>query len=355
MNLRAFRKRRRLLFDRLLQKLELRTGIRWSNPSEVWLKLTERCNCRCQMCDIWKQNRFSDGELTTQDWKKVLLGLRQWLGKMHIWFTGGDPFLRNDCVELIGYSSSIGLSTGVITNGILLGPDDIPLLIEAGLNEYHVSIDSMDPKIHDHLRGITGAHKRATGNVLLMKEFLNKSGKQMKIVIKTIIMGYNTKEILPLVEWTEKSGFNEIKFQPLESNLEGGDDPQWFNRSPFWPKGKEVIELAKIMERLIVKREGGGKIYNSIQELKSIKEYFLDPVGRYEQAKNHNLIEAKKRQICSGPMAWMEILSHGGLRICRYMPPQGDIRTTTPREFWRNRMECWKNPAQFCFRGLKKG
>jgi MoaA/NifB/PqqE/SkfB family radical SAM enzyme len=355
MNIKDIQKNPRYIFDRFLQEVELRTGIRCSKPSEVWIKLTERCNCRCQMCDIWKKNRFSDGELTTQDWKKILLGLRQWLGKRHIWFTGGEPFLRKDCIELIGYSSSIGLSIRVITNGILLRPDDIPFLVEGGLREYHVSIDSMDPQIHDHLRGIPGAHKRASENVLVLKEFLNKSGKKMKIVIKTIIMGYNAKEILPLVEWTEKFGFDEIKFQPLESDLEGGEDPQWFNRSPYWPKGKEVNELAVIMDKLIVKKESGGNIYNSIPELENMKEYFLEPAVRYEQVKNHTLLEETQRLQCRIALGWMEILSHGGLRICRHMPPQGDIRTTTPREFWKNRLGCWKNPAQFCFRGSKEG
>jgi MoaA/NifB/PqqE/SkfB family radical SAM enzyme len=113
---------------------------------------------------MWKQNRSPDGELTTQDWENVLLGLRQWLGKKHIWFTGGESFLRRDCVELIGYGSSLGLSIGVITNGILLNPDQMPAVVEAGLKQYHISIDSMSPEIHDHLRGIKGAHKRATEN-----------------------------------------------------------------------------------------------------------------------------------------------------------------------------------------------
>ena len=355
MNIKAIQKNARFIFESLLQEVELRTGYRCSKPSEVWLKLTERCNCRCQMCNIWKQHRVADGELTSQDWKKVLRGLRQWLGKRHIWFTGGEPFLRKDCIELIGYSSSIGLSIGVITNGILLRPDDMPFLVESGLREYHVSIDSMDSEIHDHLRGISGAHKRASENVLALKDFLNQTGKKMKIVIKTIIMGYNAKEILPLVEWTEKCGFDEIKFQPLESNLEGGDDPQWFDRSPYWPKGKEVNELGVIMDELMVKKGGGGKIYNSIPELKNMKEYFLEPVTKYEQVKNHNLLGEKQSLQCRIALAWMEILSHGGLRMCRHMPPQGDIRTTTPREFWKNRIECWKNPVQFCFRGAKEG
>ena len=354
MNLRAIIKNPGLYFDRLLQEVELRTGVRCSKPSEVWIKLTERCNCRCQMCDIWKLNRDAEGELSTQDWKNVLLGLCRWLGKRHIWFTGGEPFLRKDCIELIRYSSSLGLSIGVITNGILLKPDHMPNLVKAGLKEYHVSIDSMTPEIHNRLRGISGAHRRATENVLALKEVLEKTGRNMKIVVKTIIMGHNAKEILPLLEWTEKNKFDEIKFQPLESNLESKDDHVWFNKSPLWPKWEEINEIVKIMDELIRKKEAGSNIiHNAPRELRNIREYFLDPVASYDKAKDHILNAINNRQRCKSFVGWMEILSRGGLRMCRHMPPQGDIRTTPPREFWKNRPACWKNMEQLCYKNDK--
>jgi MoaA/NifB/PqqE/SkfB family radical SAM enzyme len=350
MNPKAIIKNPKYYYNRLLQEVELRAGMSCSKPSEVWLKLTERCNCRCQMCDIWKNNQTSEGELTTEDWKNVLSGLRQWLGKEHIWFTGGEPFLRKDCIDLIKHGSSIGLSIAVITNGILLKPEQMHLLFEAGLKEYHVSIDSMNPEIHDHLRGRQGAHKRVTGSVIALKDYLNRTGKEMKIVIKTIIMGYNVKEILPLMEWVDKNRFDEIKFQPLESNLEGADDPHWFNHSFYWPKGKEVEDLVGIMDKLIAKKETGGNIYNSVQELKNIREYFLSPITYYERAKNHVLSVGEDKQECKGVMTWMEILSRGGLRICRYMSPQGDVRKQTPRGLWKTRPTCWKKPAELCFK-----
>jgi len=47
---------------------------------------------------------------------------------------------------------------------------------------------------------------------LALNDYLNRTKKQMKIVVKTIIMGYNATEVLPLVEWMEKNRFDEIKF-----------------------------------------------------------------------------------------------------------------------------------------------
>ena len=275
-------------YNRLLQEIEFHTGLHCSRPSQIWLKLTERCNCRCLMCDIWKKNRDARGELSTKEWKKVLLGLRQWLGKRHIWFTGGEPFLRKDCIELIQYGSSLGLSIGVITNGMLLKPEQMPKLIDSGLKEYHVSIDSMTPEIHDHLRGIQGAYKLAVRNVLALKKELHDSEKSMKIVIKTIILRQNLNEILPIVEWAENNHFNEVKFQPLESNLEGEEDPYWFKSSPYWPKEKEINEVVDVLEELIKKQRSNSITIHSSLLLEDVIEYLLDPLSYYKQVKAHD-------------------------------------------------------------------
>ena len=337
-------------YNRLLQEIEFRTGLPCSRPSQIWLKLTERCNCRCLMCDIWKKNRDARGELSTEEWKKVLLGLRQWLGKRHIWFTGGEPFLRKDCIELIQYGSSLGLSIGVITNGILLKPEQMSRLIDSGLKEYHVSIDSMTPEIHDHLRGIQGAYKLAVRNVLALKKALVDSGKSMKIVIKTIILRQNLNEILPIVKWSENNRFNEIKFQPLESNLEGKEDPFWFKSSPYWPRKKEKNKVVGVLEELIKKQRSNSITIHSSLLLEDIREYFLDPLTFYKQVKAHDSSTNNQSKGCKRSHGLMEILSHGGLRTCRFMSPQGDIRTMTPKEFWRNRPRCWENPTELCFK-----
>ncbi|NLJ28474.1 MAG: radical SAM protein [Deltaproteobacteria bacterium] len=337
-----------LYFNRLLQELDYRTSFRISKPSEVWLKLTERCNCRCAMCEIWQHNRTNEGELSTWDWMRVLKGLRSWLGPKHIWMTGGEPFLRPDAIELIGHASGIGLSVGVITNGTILKPEKMEALAAAGLREYHTSIDAMTPEIHDRLRGLPGAHKRASNNVLALKDLRNRNGTGMKLVIKTIIMGVNADEIIPLVDWVEGNGFDEIKFQPLESNLEGNDDPLWFQKSSYWPKGDRLKNLLRVIDSLIARKDTGAPIYNSQQELRKMRDYFQDPVRVYEKVKAHVLGSDNDNSECRCAVGWMEILSRGELRFCRHMPGEGDVRLSSPRKLWRRRTACWQNRTALC-------
>lgn len=341
--------------DHLLRELELRSGLPCSKPAQVWLKVTERCNCRCRMCDIWKHNTSSQGELTTKEWKRVLQGLRDWLGKRHIWFTGGEPFLRPDFVELIRHASDSGFSTGVITNGILLNRESILEILDAGLSEFHVSIDSMDPEVHDDLRGLKGAFQKAMENTMLVKALSEENHSAIRIVLKMVIMGKNSETILPLVRWAKSHGLDEIKFQPLESNLEGKLDPHWFETSPLWPRGEEMGRTLEILDELIRVKLSGTPIHNTVQEFREMRNYFIDPVAYYERVKNHAIKRSEQQERCRSGVGQMEILSRGGLRFCLHMPPKGDVRSTAPSQLWRNRSDCWLKPWERCPRVQNEG
>ncbi|MEN8240280.1 MAG: radical SAM protein [Chloroflexota bacterium] len=79
-----------------------------------------------------------DRELSTEEWKSIID--RSWAaGIPHLIFTGGEPTLREDLVELIAYAESLGQVTGLLTNGIKLGDTKyLQAVLEAGLD--HVMI-----------------------------------------------------------------------------------------------------------------------------------------------------------------------------------------------------------------------
>ena len=58
-------------------------------------------------------------DLSTQEWVTILD--KTWAaGIPHVIFTGGEPTLRDDLLELILYAEKIGLVTGLLTDGIRL-------------------------------------------------------------------------------------------------------------------------------------------------------------------------------------------------------------------------------------------
>jgi MoaA/NifB/PqqE/SkfB family radical SAM enzyme len=76
---------------------------------------------------------------------------------LQVAFSGGEPPLREDIVELVRHAHDIGLLTRISTNGLLLDRELVSRLKRAGLTPCGVSIDDADPETHDRLRGLLGA------------------------------------------------------------------------------------------------------------------------------------------------------------------------------------------------------
>jgi MoaA/NifB/PqqE/SkfB family radical SAM enzyme len=67
-------------------------------------------------CDIWK-NREKEDSPTVEQWKKVLLDLRKWLGPVQVTFAGGEALLKPFTPEIVAYGTSIGLFIELLTHG----------------------------------------------------------------------------------------------------------------------------------------------------------------------------------------------------------------------------------------------
>src|SRR5947209_17354128 len=63
-------------------------------PTSIGIMVTNRCNAKCLHCDIWK-NRGQEDTPTLDDWKRMVGELREWLGPVHVYFSGGEALLRS--------------------------------------------------------------------------------------------------------------------------------------------------------------------------------------------------------------------------------------------------------------------
>ncbi len=128
-------------------------------PYLIALNLTERCNLACAHCyldaKVLKQGAVD--ELGTGDLKRVLSEIAEIGPETMVVLTGGEPTLRPDLPELARHASGLGLMVVVGTNGMLLRPDRIRQLQDAGVAGMGISVDSLNPRIHDAFRGKKGA------------------------------------------------------------------------------------------------------------------------------------------------------------------------------------------------------
>lgn len=133
-------------------------------PPFITIAPTYRCVCRCVHCGVNSPERPHEEELSTKEIKSIIDQAKD-LGVLQVTFTGGEPLLRKDIFELIRHASSRGLLTRINTSGILIDGDIAEKLKKSGLTQGAVSIDDADPRIHDELRGVPGAHQRAVKGI----------------------------------------------------------------------------------------------------------------------------------------------------------------------------------------------
>lgn len=129
-----------------------------SAPYRMDLALTYRCNNDCPHCYNARARTYP--ELSTDEWKEIID--RLWdINIPHLIFTGGEPTLRDDLVELVAYAEKKGQITGLNTNGRRLSDGKfLDALVAAGLDHVQITLESHNPEIHDQMVNHKGAWKQ---------------------------------------------------------------------------------------------------------------------------------------------------------------------------------------------------
>ena len=108
------------------------------------------CNQRCVHCYAAGQKGGVEKEISTEDWKKIIDKCRR-IGTPQLTFTGGEPTMRKDLIELIDYAK--WFVTRLNTNGILLTKEYCEELKKVSLDSMQITFYSYDENIHNTLVG----------------------------------------------------------------------------------------------------------------------------------------------------------------------------------------------------------
>ena len=118
------------------------------------------CNQKCLHCYAAGQPMGESRELTTAEWKDVLARLRA-ANIPQVTFTGGEPTLRDDLVELV--DAAQWFVTRLNTNGRLLTLQLCRALAEASLDSVQVTLYAADAEAHNALVGAPGFDETVRG------------------------------------------------------------------------------------------------------------------------------------------------------------------------------------------------
>ena len=126
--------------------------------------LTTQCNCKCIMCNI---HRKSPEHISFEDAKKIL----DFLYKnkfLLVYFTGGEPTLYPNIVELVQYANRLGLITTMTTNGTA-SKTLLKALKDADLSLLSVSLDHWDEDVCSQIRGRKGIKSEQVNTIRYAK------------------------------------------------------------------------------------------------------------------------------------------------------------------------------------------
>jgi pyrroloquinoline quinone biosynthesis protein E len=133
-------------------------GAKIEPPLALLAELTHRCPLRCPYCSNPLELARASAELDTASWSRVFTEAAA-LGVLQVHFSGGEPLVRRDLVELVAAATASGLYSNLITSGIRLDADRLARLVNAGLEHVQLSLQDSDAGIGDRIAGLPGAQQ----------------------------------------------------------------------------------------------------------------------------------------------------------------------------------------------------
>ncbi len=164
--------------------------------------VTDRCVLKCPHC-YRDASPVSYNELKYEDCTRIIDEIAS-VGTRILIFSGGEPLLRNDILDLISYASSKKITCAIATSGLLIDENAVRNLAKAGLKYVAISLDSTRPEVHDAFRGIEGLWRKAIESIRLFKD------NNITVQVNFTLCKINKTEILEIVDLCAKLGVDHL-------------------------------------------------------------------------------------------------------------------------------------------------
>jgi MoaA/NifB/PqqE/SkfB family radical SAM enzyme len=159
--------------------------------------------------------RRVDRELDTDEWRQILHALWE-EGVPHVCFTGGEPTLRDDLVDLVAYGEEQGLVTGLLTDGHRLQDQSyLDALLLAGLDHLQITLASHHPEVHDAIVGRKGDWQAVEAGLR------NALDADIYVVVHIVIVPANAASVAETVAYLADLGVPAVALSsPLRAVAE---------------------------------------------------------------------------------------------------------------------------------------
>jgi len=162
------------------------------------IDLTKNCNLTCSFCRQANEADLPDS-MSFEQWSSVIGQLRGMNCKM-VAFAGGEPLMHRDFLSIISLATDTIEDVYVLSNGTLITKKIAAQLAERKIKGLQVSLDALNPALHDKIRGKTGTWEKATRGIR------HAIDVGVPVTIRTTVYGENVQEAIPLLEFAHEIG-----------------------------------------------------------------------------------------------------------------------------------------------------
>lgn len=273
-------------------------------PLAIHFILLKSCNLKCKYC--FNAGLDWRGRLSPKDVHRVLRESAE-NGLVVATFSGGEPTLDPNLVNYIKSCIDYNISPWFSSNALNLTSTLVNELVDAGLKEMQISLDTIN---HEIFAKLTGSNKLNTilSNIL----YAIKSG--INVTINIVACSANESSVIDVAKWSEDAGAHKVVISPNDkvmSNIIA--DKRSTLRSNATDKLQQMIKSAKLTRTSISKSQ---QHWHSPSNITS----------------------------CGGLFRSLHILPNGDITICSMMTSHsrelnsyGNIKKDTITSAWRSK------------------
>jgi len=304
-------------------------------PVVVW-NSTRRCNLRCVHCYLDAKATAQEGELTTAEAREMIDDLAGF-GVPVLLFSGGEPLLREDLLELGAYAAARGIRPVLSSNGVLIDLAAARQIREAGFAYVGISIDGMGEN-NDRLRGQRGAFQEA------LEGIRNCAAVGMRVGLRFTLNRHNLTDLPAIFDLLEEEKIPRACFYHL---VYAGRGSRMKEEDLSLTESREAVELIFRKAREFHQRGLGTEILTVDNHCDGV--YLLQKVMKEEPARAEQVLELLRRN--GGNQSGVAIAA---------IDPLGDVHAD---QFWqhysfgnirqRRFSEIWRDTSDPLMAGLK--
>tara|TARA_Y100000031_G_scaffold60113_2_gene67919 strand:+ start:126 stop:1019 length:894 start_codon:yes stop_codon:yes gene_type:complete len=198
------------------------------------IKIGFGCNNHCKFCVQGDKRDYC----VAKDRKEIEQSMKQAFvqGKREAVFTGGEPSLHPDFLDLIKSARNIGFEEVQIqTNGRMFAYNDFCLkTIKAGATQFSPALHGHNAKIHDFLTASKGSFKQTTEGIKNLRK-LNQY-----ILTNTVVTTTNAKYLSKIAQLLVDLNVNQFQFAFIHLGGTAAKNKDW-----IVPKKSEIMKYIK--------------------------------------------------------------------------------------------------------------